>query len=273
MLLQFVLLAAALLVPDPVAGRELRFLRADQEVQRLDLEALKAAARVETVAVDDPYYETWKRFHALPLRAVLAAGFGAPAEELGDMVFHALDGYTRPVRGEQLAAEGSYLAFADADHADGDDPGWQPIDRRQVNPGPFYVVWTGEGRNDPHRYPWPYQLTAIQLVALDERFPHTVPSGLPRDTPAWAGYDLFRDQCFSCHAINGEGGKVGPDLNVPRSIVEYRPVAQLKAFIRDPETFRYTTMPAHEHLTDGELDHLIAYFEAMKTRKLDPGRR
>ena len=30
-------------------------------------------------------------------------------------------------------------------------------------PGPFYVVWTGPGRNDAHRYPWPYQLARIEI--------------------------------------------------------------------------------------------------------------
>ena len=73
-----------------------------------------------------------------------------------------------------------------------------------------------------------------------------------------------------CHSINGEGGKVGPELNVPMSIVEYRSAVQLKAFIRNPERFRYTTMPAHEHLSDKDLDALLAYFEAMRERKFDP---
>jgi cytochrome c1 len=64
---------------------------------------------------------------------------------------------------------------------------------------------------------------------------------------------------------------VGPDLNVPRSIVEYRPEGQIKAFVRNPQSFRYTTMPAHEHLADEELDHLVAYFRYMSRHKVDPG--
>ena len=71
-------------------------------------------------------------------------------------------------------------------------------------------------------------------------------------------------------AINGEGGKVGPELNVPQSIVEYRPSAQIKAYIRNPEIFRYTTMPAHPGLSDADLDALLAYFQAMQSRKHDP---
>jgi cytochrome c1 len=63
---------------------------------------------------------------------------------------------------------------------------------------------------------------------------------------------------------------VGPELNLPQSIVEYRDVEQLKLFVRDPQSFRYTRMPANEHLSDADLADLIAYFQAMKVRKNDP---
>ena len=73
--------------------------------------------------------------------------------------------------------------------------------------------------------------------------------------------------------MNGEGGSVGPDLNVPRSIVEYRPADQIKAYVRNPQSFRYTSMPAHPHLTDADLDALVAYFSHMSEHKRDPGPR
>ena len=66
-------------------------------------------------------------------------------------------------------------------------------------------------------------------------------------------------------------GRVGPDLNVPRSIVEYRPTEQIRAYVRDPGSFRHTSMPAHHHLSDVDLDGLLAYFHAMSQRKHDPG--
>jgi len=71
-------------------------------------------------------------------------------------------------------------------------------------------------------------------------------------------------------AVNGEGGRVGPELNVPQSIVEYRPEAQIRAFVRDPQRFRYTQMPANPHLSDADLDALLAYFHHMRAHKHDP---
>jgi hypothetical protein len=59
---------------------------------------------------------------------------------------------------------------------------------------------------------------------------------------------------------------------VPRSIVEYRPVEQVKQYIREPAAFRYGNMPANPHLSPRQLEALIAYFETMKTLKHDPGR-
>ncbi|MDJ0852324.1 MAG: c-type cytochrome [Myxococcota bacterium] len=260
----------------PALAREasLRFEREGELVRELALATLRAACAEQTVEVaQDPYYLRAKRFRALALSCVLEQGFGAAPGPAESLFFRARDGYQKPASGRKLAQPGGWLAFADADRARGDDPGWEPIDRRQVDPAPFYVVWSGAGQNDPHRYPWPYQLEAIEIAAFSTHFPHTRPATAERGTAAWRGYTVFSSECIACHAINGEGGRVGPELNVPRSIVEYRPPEQIKAYVRDPSSFRYTTMPSHLHLSDEELDALVAYFEVMKKNKRDPGER
>jgi len=131
-------------------------------------------------------------------------------------------------------------------------------------------VWTGAEQADGHRYPWPYQLAAIEIARFEQRYPHTAPTGEPRESAAWQGFAIFRRECVACHSVNGEGGSVGPELNVPRSIVEYRPAEQIEAFVRNPQSFRYTSMPANPHLSDADLDALVAYFRAMSQRKRDP---
>lgn len=252
---------------------ELRFVRDGALVRSADLASLKANCQVQTVTIDDPYYHRRKSFLACPLADVLHFGFGQPVETLaGDsFLLRARDGYAKPATGARLAEPGAFLAFADAERAHGDQPGWEPIDRKQADPGPFYLVWALPQQADPNQYPWPYQLTTIEIAAVESIYPHTVPRGAAPDSPAQAGYRIFRSACIACHAINQEGGTVGPELNVPLSIVEYRPAEQIKAYIRNPGAFRYTNMPAHLDLSDQQLDALIAYFTAMQALKHDPG--
>jgi mono/diheme cytochrome c family protein len=256
----------------PGAGDQLRFVRDGQVVKVVSRSDLEAACGVETIDVDDPYYEKRMRYRACPLRAVLEMGFGDPVDGLAedDFLLRALDGYVKPSTGKRMLEPGGWLALADADHKP--DDGFAPIERRQVDPGPFYVVWSGPGQRDVHRYPWPYQLETIEIGTLAKEFPDIVPRGIETSSPAWAGYGIFKTECVACHSMNGQGGKIGPDLNVPRSIVEYRPLAQVKEFIRDPGTFRYSNMPSNLHLSDGQLDELIQYFEVMRMQKRDPGR-
>jgi mono/diheme cytochrome c family protein len=251
----------------------LRFERDGKLVRELSLPALRKACHEARIELDDPYYGHTKTFLACPLREVIAAGFGAelgPADADANFFLRANDGYTKPASGARLAESGGYLAFEDLSNPQG--KGWEPIDRRRADPGPFYLVWTGAGQQDAYGYPWPYQLAAIERVPFERVFPHTVPTGEPEGSPAQVGFGVFRGECISCHAINGEGGRVGPDLNVPRSIVEYRPAEQIRAYIRDPQSFRYSNMPPHPQLSEVQLDGLVAYFRAMSQRKHDPGR-
>jgi mono/diheme cytochrome c family protein len=272
----FLLALAAALAADGARADEsatLTFKSPDAPEVVLTKADLRARCGVRTVTVDDPYYQATHRFVACPLEKVFELGFGATPAALAreDLLFVALDGYARTAPGSQLAEGGAYLALDDAGRVARGESGFDPIDRRQVDAGPFYLVWTGAGKNDGHRYPWPYQLARIERTRFEDRFPHTVPSGEPEGSPARAGFAIFRRECVSCHAINGEGGAVGPELNVPQSIVEYREPAMIKAYIRNPAAFRYTTMPAHPHLSDADLDGLVAYFTAMSARKHDPG--
>src|SRR5205814_632689 len=132
------------------------------------------------------------------------------------------------------------------------------------------LIWSGADQQDLETHPRPWQLAAIDVARFDTLFPHAVPEGAAPDSPAARGFALFRAECIRCHAVNREGGRLGPDLNVPQSIVEYRPAPQIKAYIRNPLAFRYGAMPAHPQLADGDLDALVAYFEHMKSHKHDP---
>ena len=247
----------------------LRFLRTGEPARVVSAAELAAACEESVVAVEDPYYGRAKRFRAWPHACVLERGLGQPAAALAgeEVLLRALDGYTRASEGAVLIEPGGYVAFADADRPQG---GFDPLDYRQADPAPFYVIWKGPGEKDVVRYPWPYQLAEIEVARVEERYPHAVPIDAPPGSPARRGFELFRRSCLQCHAINGDGGRVGPELNVPQSIVSYRPEAQLRAFIRNPQQFRYTQMPANPQLSEADLDALLAYFRHMSAHRFDP---
>lgn len=265
--------------PRPLDSPHLIFASSAQPgaPRRLSLAELSAACGEREVEVDDPYHGRRMRYRTLPFVCVLDQGFAAQGGAAGlvgtTLLLRAQDGYTRPAEAALVASAEAHLAFGEVrpDAGPEDPPHFSPIDRRRVDPAPFYLVWSGVSQGDPQAQPWPYQLVRIEIASFEEAFPHTVPRGLASSDPGWQGYALFQSACSACHAINGEGGKVGPDLNVPRSIVEYRPRAQIRAYVRNPQATRYTSMPAHPHFSDAQLDALLAYFEAMRARKHDPG--
>src|SRR5262245_34760126 len=94
----------------------LQFVRNGAAVRTIDLAALKASCAVQTVSLDDPYYQRRKQFVACPLGEVLRLGFGESSAQLADEAFvlRARDGYAKPASGARLVEPGGYLAFADA---------------------------------------------------------------------------------------------------------------------------------------------------------------
>jgi cytochrome c2 len=253
---------------------DIRFLREGVQVKQLDVASLQQTCGVATVTVDDPNYGTPKRYRACRLADVLAAGLGASPRDLGsaDVFIRAWDGYDKPTSAERLAEEGAWLALGDADLSEGEDLRWAPLGPKRIDPGPAYLVWSKPSQRDRAAYPWVWQIAEFEVVEFAKKYPHVLPTRVPRTSPAWHGFEIFRGECIACHAINREGGSTGPDLNVPQSIVEYRPIAQIKAYIRDPKTFRYGNMPAHPDLSNADLDALITYFRTMSHQKHDPSR-
>ncbi len=243
-------------------GATLTFRRDGRVVRTLTLGELRAHVPTVTVHAYDPYYAREKTFLALPVDRVVAEGFGADVHGV-DFVLRARDGYAVPFTAAKLLEPGGHVAFADADV-----PGWEPIGPQRANPAPFYVVWARPEQQSLETHPRPWQLASIEIAPFETTYPHVVPRGGGAD--AMRGFAIFRTTCFACHAVNREGGRVGPELNVPQSIVEYRPEAQIRAYVRNPRAFRYGNMPPHPHLSDADLDALVAYFRAMKDQKHDP---
>jgi len=113
----------------------------------------------------------------------------------------------------------------------------------------------------------PAQVDALTtaLLSLTDRAQNlpmalTVPSNPPSNyQPAGKAGQLMADlACFSCHAINGRGGDMAPDLTWEGSSVQ-RP--WLQEFLKNPNTLRpalIRRMPKF-NLSDGEITDLTDY--------------
>jgi mono/diheme cytochrome c family protein len=121
----------------------------------------------------------------------------------------------------------------------------------------------------------PVQIDALTtaLLALTDRahdlpMALTVPAKPPSNyQPAGRAGQLMADlACFSCHAINGRGGDLAPDLTWEGSSVQ-RP--WLQAFMKNPGTLRpalIRRMPKF-NLSDSDINELTDYIMASSVCK------
>lgn len=253
-------------VPEAILKNTLTFKREGKVVAKLSVKEMIAITKPEIWSENDPHYNKTKTWRALELAPILRAVFKGQNLSLPEQEYllRATDGYQSHMTGLTLFTPGAYVAIEDMDV-----PGWDPIGNRKANPGPFYVVWRKDNQKNMEAFDRPYQLGEVDMVSFKTAFPKTYPKGSEGNAQVMAGYEIYKTQCVRCHAINRQGGRVGPELNVPQNITEYRPVAQIKAYIKNPLTFRYGNMPAFKHFDDKALDGIVAYLTAMKDLKDD----
>ena len=108
----------------------------------------------------------------------------------------------------------------------------------------------------------PSALASIAAEKFEKVFPKLVPPA--GDAQVQHGFQLFKEHCVKCHALNQQGGRVGPELNVPMNVTEYRDEPFLRAWIRNPGQFRISVMPPSPELSDDDLTAVLAYLRAMK---------
>lgn len=235
------------------------------ETKSFGLAPLLSKAGPRLVETWDPYYQRPKRFEAVPLSRLLSRWWPDLNEAPGtELEFAASDGYK--VRIPADLASKAFIAFFDVDH-----PPFEPISERKANPAPLYLIWEGNEWTNLETHPRPWGIVSVRRVSQGVGLEHTQPhAGFGSDVCAQNGHTLFSEQCLRCHAVNQQGGRLGPDLNVPRNVLEYRAEADVRAYIRDPASFRYGSMPAHPHLTEANLDELICYLRVMSRSKNDP---
>ena len=134
------------------------------------------------------------------------------------------------------------------------------VKKKSITPGPWYLIFEDAGVHDPV-----FQVIGIELVS-SELYTSIRPA---IDENSYQGFLLFKKHCLKCHSINLIGGTLGPELNTPQNILDYRDESQLRSFILNPQSFRArSSMPAFkEILRKGELESILLYLKWNKGKK------
>lgn len=77
---------------------------------------------------------------------------------------------------------------------------------------------------------------------------------------------IAKNNCTSCHLFNGEGTKMGPDLEMIAGISD---LAAVTDFLRNPKQVRPTTAMQNVQLEDYEVDKIVAMFKAMRGANIE----
>jgi cytochrome c2 len=238
----------------------------------IDLLALKAAnllTKTQQIKVDeDPVYHQTKSYNCVPLKALLEAHSSLKQLKPEDykVVFECEDGYKPEMNLVQLLNAKAYLAISDIDAPAGRDFSQILKDGHEMKAAPFYVVYEGIDPKDG-TFKWPYNLVKIHFAPANEN----IAALMPKNTPdAMLGYEIFKNKCQTCHALNGIGGLMGPELNYPKNITEYWKEADLKAFIQNPAAYRNGVKMPKLEISPKDADDLVKYLSYMAGRKNIP---
>ena len=235
------------------------------DIDLVDLKAKGLLKNTQVVSINaDPVYHKTKKFNALPLKEVLERFSSMKNLNAADtkVVFECEDGYKPEMPLEKLLSAKAFLAISDVDAPKGRE--WEQIlkDGHEMKAAPFYVVYEGVSPKDGD-YKWPYNLVKIHFAPLHENDAALK----PKDESAMVGYNLFKKNCQTCHAINKIGGKMGPELNFPKSVTEYWKTDDLKAFIQNPPSYRNDVKMPTLGIKPAEATEIVKYLEYMSNNR------
>jgi cytochrome c2 len=235
----------------------------------LDLLALKAKNELgkDTIVniINDPVYHKTKKYQAVNALAIIKNEVDLSKVDVKNtiIIFECIDGYKPEMPLELFLNAKPYLAFKDIDAPKGFN--WERIikDGNEMNADPFYLVYTSSESTTNQEYKWPYNVIKFQLVSKN------INSALEpiNDEKAQKGFALYQKYCITCHAINGIGGEMGPELNYPKSVTEYWKEKELVDYIVDPASFRYKVKMPTLGITKQQSQEIVDYLKYMSERK------
>ena len=236
---------------------------------KLDLLDLQKKNRLgkDTIVIiaNDPVYHKLKKYNAVSASLLIKNEIDLTKIDPKNtkIVFECIDGYKPEMPLELFLNSNPYLAYRDIDAPKGSN--WEAIikDGNEMNAEPFYIVYTSVSEKDT-QYKWPYNLVRINLEPLNKSTIELYPL---KNKKLESGYTLFKNQCLSCHAINGIGGTMGPELNYPKSVAEYWKEKELVDYIVNPASFRNKVKMPTLGITKQQSQKIVDYLKYMSENK------
>lgn len=228
------------------------------------------ARATQSITVPDALYGKPMTYRVIPLAEILKDAGRAPDDYVET---RAADGFTIPLPGRLLdpanaAQAEAFLAI--------EDPAakWAilPDNLEKQSAGPFYIVWKLTGPAHVSRDYWSAQLAGLKVIDSPlKRWPgHDVRPDVPAADRIRTGLDRYVALCVTCHKFNNEGGAgaaAGPDLGMPKNVVDAFDKVTLKKWIRSPKSVKADAkMPRFDDtaLSDADLDAMIAWLAYKK---------
>jgi cytochrome c2 len=232
----------------------------------LDLQAKNKLGKDTIVTiVNDPVYHKAKKYKAVNASLLIKNQIDLTKIDPKNtkIVFECKDGYKPEMPLELFLNANPYLAFQDVEAPKGTK--WEPIVKNgnEMNAEPFYIIYTSISEKD-NRYKWPYNLIKIYLEPLNKSTIELYPL---KNRKLETGYTLFKNQCLTCHSINGIGGTMGPELNYPKSVTEYWKENELVDYIVNPASFRNKVKMPTLGITKQQSKEIVEYLKYMSENK------
>jgi cytochrome c2 len=224
---------------------------------------------IDTVVtiVKDPVYHKTKKYQAVNASLLLKKEIDLSKVDIKNtlIIFECIDGYKPEMPLELFLKTKSFLAFKDVDAPKGSN--WEKIvkDGNEMNADPFYLVYTSVPTDD-QEYKWPYNVIKFRLESKNKNIQVLQPKD---NDEVMKGFALYEKQCITCHAINGIGGEMGPELNYPKSVTEYWKESELVDYIVNPASFRHKVKMPTLGITKQESQEIVDYLKYMSKKKTE----
>ena len=232
----------------------------------LDLQKKNKLGKDTVITIEnDPVYHKTKKYKAVSASVLIKNEIDLTKIDPKNtkIVFECIDGYKPEMPLELFLNANPYLAYQDIDAPKGSQ--WETIlkDGNEMDAAPFYIVYESVSEKDT-RYKWPYNLVRIYLEPLNKSTIELFPL---KNKKLESGYTLFKNQCITCHAINGIGGTMGPELNYPKSVTEYWKEKELVNYIVNPASFRYKVKMPTLGISKQQSQQIVDYLKYMSENK------